>query len=258
MTDFGRWVYTLILLGSLVAASLLVRQRQSKLLLSMPERWAIRLSAFLGAMLGAKLPFVMSSGWEAFYSGSAWFMDGKTILGGIFGGYLAVEFAKWIFQIRVKTGDSFALPIAIAVGVGRIGCFMAGCCFGNVTEVPWGIHFETASDPPEVLRHPTQLYEVAFHWIAAVVLLVAAKRRWVEGNQLKAYLIVYLAFRFFTEWLRPESVILLNLTSYQIASALLMTVLIVLWRWDRNLVSQQEPTLEPLHNDLHKPLTDEE
>ena len=120
----------------------------------------------------------------------------------------------------------------------------------------WGVHFDTASDPPEVLRHPTQLYEVAFHWIAAVFLLVAAKRRWVEGNQLKAYLIAYLAFRFFTEWLRPESAILLNLTSYQIASVLLMTVLIVLWRWDRKLVSRQEPTLEPLRNDLHKPLID--
>jgi phosphatidylglycerol:prolipoprotein diacylglycerol transferase len=41
---------------------------------------------------------------------------------------------------------------------GRIGCFMNGCCYGGVCEVPWGVHFPHVGDAPGVLRHPAQLY----------------------------------------------------------------------------------------------------
>ena len=150
-------------------------------------------------------------------------------MGGIFGGYLAVELVKWTANIRTRTGDSFALPVAIAVAVGRVGCFLAGCCFGCETNLPWGIAFPTAHDPPGVLRHPTQLYEVAFHGLAAVALVWIAHKKWFVHHQLKLYLILYLIYRFFSEWLRPESSVLLNLTSYQIASVILTAVLVTLW-----------------------------
>jgi phosphatidylglycerol---prolipoprotein diacylglyceryl transferase len=233
-----RWIYAVVLLLAVVIAWLIVQRNQKRLPLSSAERWLIGGAAFIGSMVGAKVPFLLEQGWDGIYRGSVWFSDGKTILGGIFGGYLAVEAVKWIARIKTRTGDSFALPIAIAVAIGRVGCFLAGCCYGCETRMPWGVAFPSAQDPAGVMRHPTQLYEVTFHGIAALSLVVFAQRRWFVQHQLKLYLIAYLVYRFFSEWIRPESAILLNLTVYQIASVVLTAVLVVFWvvddRYDSN------------------------
>ncbi len=216
----------------------LLHSRQKRLNLTRPQRILIGAAAFVGAMIGAKVPFLGDRGLDAIYDGTVWFADGKTILGGITGGYVAVELAKWIANIKSRTGDTFALPVAVAVAIGRIGCFVAGCCFGKTTTVPWGVEFPLAQDAPGVLRHPTQLYEVVFHILAAFALLAMDRRRLLEGNQLKAYLIAYLIYRFLSEWLRPESPILLDLTVYQLASVILIGILTVLWVRDSQLLQQ--------------------
>ncbi len=239
---YWRMAYACVLLVSMIAASRLLHRTQNRLDLTRPQRWLIGGSAFAGAMIGAKVPFLGERGWEAFYSGTVWFADGKTILGGIVGGYVAVELAKWIAKIKTRTGDSFALPVAVAVAIGRVGCFVAGCCYGTETTLPWGFTFPLAGDEVGVLRHPTQLYEVAFHGFAAIALLMMDRRRWFVGNQLKVYLIAYFGYRFLSEWLRPESSVLLNLTYYQLASAVLIAILSLLWIRDSQSIQPQTNT----------------
>lgn len=229
MTVWWRTVYACVLVISIAIAMRLIHSNQKRLDLTRVQRLLIGGAAFVGAMIGSKVPFLGDRGWAAFYDGTVWFADGKTILGGIVGGYAAVEFAKWIAKIRTRTGDTFALPVAIAVAIGRVGCFIAGCCFGGVTTVPWGVSFPMANDAPGIVRHPTQLYEVAFHFSAALALLVLARKNWLIGNQLKAYLIAYMVYRFLSEWLRPETPILLDLTIYQFVSVAIAAVLIILW-----------------------------
>ncbi|MFO0923633.1 MAG: prolipoprotein diacylglyceryl transferase family protein [Pirellulales bacterium] len=223
-----RVAYAAIMIGAVLAASWLVRKQQSKLPLTPSQRLALGLSAFIGCMLGAKAPFLLQLGWEGLWRGTVWFADGKTILGGIVGGYLAVEITKPIVGIRFSTGDSFALPAAVAIMMGRLGCFVAGCCFGTPTDLPWGIEFPLAGDDIPVPRHPTQLYEVIFHALAAIVLYATMDSKRFAGNKLKIYLIIYFAFRFFTEFLRPEPAILLGLTGYQWTSLALILILLIL------------------------------
>ena len=229
MTVGWRVAYACLLVVSIAVALRLMQHRQRRLDLTRSQRILIGGAAFAGSMIGAKVPFLGDRGWGAFYDGTVWFADGKTILGGIVGGYIAVELAKWIAKIRTRTGDTFALPVAVAVAIGRIGCFVAGCCYGRVTTVPWGVAFPLAQDASGIVRHPTQVYEVMFHFVAALTLLVMDRKRWLVGNQLKAYLIAYMIYRFLSEWLRPESPIFLNLTIYQLVSVVIIAILIMLW-----------------------------
>jgi phosphatidylglycerol---prolipoprotein diacylglyceryl transferase len=229
----SRLLYAIVMLLAIIAAIMLVQLKQQRLALNDKQRVTIGLSAFLGAMLGAKLPFLLDRDWSGVVSPTLWLSDGKTILGGIFGGYLAVEIAKRIWRIQVRTGDSFALPIAVSVAIGRVGCFVAGCCFGCITELPWGMRFEVANDSEGISRHPTQLYECLFHVLCASCIVVAENYKWMEGSRLKVYLLCYLTYRFVTEWLRPEPITSLGLTTYQVACVVLGACLIGLWLSER-------------------------
>ena len=227
-----RLSYALIMLAAVVCLSLLLRRSQAKLSLDAWQKLGIGIGGFCGAMIGAKLPFVLSD-WDGLRSGTAWFADGKTIMFGIVGGYFGVEVAKWALEIRVKTGDTFAVPVAIAVAIGRIACFIGGCCYGTETTLPWGICFPRA--PDALPRHPTQIYEATFHLTAAVFLFALTRRGMFRGQLIKLYFLTYLAFRFVTEWIRPEVEILLGLTGYQLAAVALFPLFVWLWMRDRKL-----------------------
>jgi phosphatidylglycerol---prolipoprotein diacylglyceryl transferase len=215
----------------------LSRRTQVVLPLSTGQRLGVGLGAFCGAMIGAKLPFVLAD-WQGFLSGAAWFADGKTILCGLVGGYVGVELAKWALDVRVKTGDSFAVPVAAAVGVGRTACFVGGCCFGTPTRLPWGVVFRNVDS---LARHPTQLYEAAFHLAAAAVLWCLQQQGLFRGQLIKLYILAYLAYRFASEFIRPEVRLWGGLTGYQWACLALAPVFVSLWRRDaKQLLAAQQ------------------
>jgi phosphatidylglycerol:prolipoprotein diacylglycerol transferase len=191
------------------------------------KRVALGLAAFIGGVLGAKLPFALGAP-QGIYTPEAWLTDGKTVVAGLIGGYLAVEYAKWTLGIHVKTGDTWALPLACAMAVGRWGCFLNGCCHGTPTELPWGVTFDLNGAP--TVCHPTQIYESLFHlWMAGILLLMLRARVWT-GHHLQFYLIAYGLFRFATEFIRPEPIWALGLTFYQWASLVLVLGLAAQWR----------------------------
>jgi phosphatidylglycerol:prolipoprotein diacylglycerol transferase len=204
------------------------RRTQGALRLEPRQRLGIALGAFCGAMIGAKLPFVLAD-WDAFLSGAAWFSDGKTILCGLVGGYLGVEVAKWALDVRAKTGDSFAVPVSAAIGIGRLACFVGGCCYGTPTDLPWGVVFRNVDSQP---RHPTQLYEAAFHLSAAAALWQLQKRGLLRGQLIKLYILAYLAYRFATEFIRPETRLWGGLTGYQWTCVVLAPAFAALWARD--------------------------
>ncbi len=192
------------------------------------KRLVLTLAGFVGGTLGAKLPFTWSDS-------SVWLADGKTITTGLIGAYLAVEFAKLALGVRVKTGDAYALPLALALAVGRWGCYFNGCCAGVATSLPWGVDFGDG-----VRRHPTQIYESLFHLTMALVLLEILRRDAWPFQRLKVYLIAYGIYRFLTEFVRPEPVWWLGLTYYQWVALLLIGGMTIQWFADRRLA------LEPI------------
>lgn len=240
------WIYPLIMLAAIGTGALLLRRSQSELRLSKHDKWAIGIGAFCGAMLGAKLPFALSD-WDALRSGTAWFSNGKTILCGMVGAYFAVELTKWIYGIRIKTGDTFAVPAAMAVAIGRLSCFAAGCCYGTPTELPWGIRFQLA-DGGAVPRHPTQLYESAFHLMVGLLMLWLQRRGIWRGQLMKFYILAYLVYRFATEFIRPEPELWRGLTAYQWFTLAVAPVFALLWWLDakRDTVVSQTARTEAM------------
>lgn len=219
-------LYPMIMLASVLTAVAIGWRRDGALGLSRHERTVIRIGAFCGAMIGAKLPFALSD-LPGLLSGRVWLENGKTIVFGLVGGYLGVEITKAWLGVRVKTGDSFAVPVAAAVGVGRMSCFVAGCCHGTATRLPWGVDFGDG-----VRRHPTQVYEMIFHSLAAVALAFCERRGWFIGQRFKLYLISYLIYRFLSETIRPEPIMAGGLTGYQWACLGLIPPFLGLWWGD--------------------------
>jgi phosphatidylglycerol:prolipoprotein diacylglycerol transferase len=182
-------------------------------------------------MVFAKLPYLFLD-WGRFVSGQAWFDNGKTITLGLMGGYFGVEGMKWAMRIPYKTGDGFAVPVAVSIAIGRFSCFAAGCCYGIPTDLPWGMRFHDS-----LLRHPTQLYEVMFHLTMAAGMWHMLQYRMLTGNLIKFYFVSYYCYRFLTEFIRPEPRILFGLTFYQYASLVGIALFGTLWYLDQKKMS---------------------
>ncbi len=194
--------------------------------LSRSESVIVGIAAVCGGAIGAKLPFLFED-LAALRSFAFWTSDGRTVTWALACGYLAVELTKLALGVQHKTGDGFAAPVAAAVAVGRLGCFQGGCCYGIETSLPWGVDFGDG-----LPRHPSQLYEVGFHAVAAVV-LVAMGRAGVQKTQhFKLYLAAYAVFRFVTEPLRPEPAWLLGLTFYQVTVMGIFAAMVAHYAWD--------------------------
>jgi phosphatidylglycerol:prolipoprotein diacylglycerol transferase len=228
-------LYPLLMMAGLWTGLWLKGRQPPDPRLSPYQRLWIGLLAFSGAMLTAKLPFFILD--QAGEGDGSVFLTGKTILFGLIGGYFGVELAKWRLGIKVKTGDSFAVPVAGAIGVGRLSCFAGNCCYGTPTSLPWGVIFPRVDLLP---RHPTQLYEFIFHITAAVLLNILRTKGLFRNQLIKLYFISYCLYRFLTEWIRPEARLLGGLTAYQWTCIAMIALFSWLWYRDsRNGVSSQ-------------------
>lgn len=141
---------------------------------------------------------------------------------------LAILVAIWFLRAKklpvLKTADLIVPYVALGQAIGRIGCFLNGCCYGKPTSLKLGISFH----PAQVPVHPTQLYEAAAMFFIYLILRV---RKVANGSTLFLYLILYSLFRFLNEFLRGDNPqVLLGLTFSQVISIVILAVTIILWR----------------------------
>ncbi len=171
--------------------------------------------AFIPSMVGAKLLFFIVE-LKTFLAHPEMFVTflrgGSVFLGGVLGALIGVFFGTRRFRWNyIKALDTMIPPICLAHALGRVGCFLGGCCYGRETDSIFGVIYPEGSPAPAGVKLlPTQLFETCFLliWCAVTMVILLRKKQdsYVSkpGHTLSAYLIGYGAWRFFLEFFRND------------------------------------------------------
>ncbi|MFK7908823.1 MAG: prolipoprotein diacylglyceryl transferase [Chitinophagales bacterium] len=190
-------------------------RKQSKDVISSNNRLSIIVGAIFGALLGSRLMGFLENPFITFSAENLLqLLNTKTIMGGLFGGLIGVETAKWVIGEKESSGDLFTLPIVLGIFIGRIGCFLSGIkefTYGKPTSFFMGMDLGDG-----INRHPTSLYELIYLVLLFFVLKkVSELDRLEKGHLFQLFMLSYFGFRFLIEFLKPNIFFVLGLSSIQ-------------------------------------------
>ncbi len=248
--------YGLLMLGGFIAGFLMIAPRMKHI--GVPERWIIDLFiiAVLAGLAGARARYVYerpqlflndAAGhpmpWSTALASMADFDSGGMVWygGALLATVLCVAYGWWRRLPILACTDIIVPGLLLGLGVGRIGCFLNGCCFGHPTTMPWGV---TCAAFPSQHVHPTQLYETVVCGLLAIMLFVGWRWRRFDGQITLIGVLGYSAWRFTNEALRGDTLAthwwgLLPMstsqaTSIDLALAALVVAAVVWWRRRRD------------------------
>lgn len=195
----------------------------------------IAIFSVIAGFLGAKLLFVLVE-FDHFLEDPMQVLgsEGFVVYGGIIAGVLAAVLYCRIKKLSfLEYFDLLAPSVSIAQGFGRIGCFLAGCCYGRETHAFWGVTFPEGSFAPAgVPLIPTQLLSSAGDFAITGILLLYSKHSKQKGNTGALYLLLYGIGRFLVEFLRSDdrgTVGILS-TSQFISIGIVLLAILMFWR----------------------------
>ena len=203
--------YGLMIAIGVLAAYYTVEYRAKQREMEWEKVFPLAIWAVLGGFLGSKLLYMLTRlpdliADPSLIAGSL--KNGFVVYGGILGGI----FSAWIFCRRsrmdfLKMFDLVMPSVALAQGFGRIGCFLAGCCYGMEVsgDNPIAVVFrESAYAPNNVPLLPTQLISSALDFLNCGILLLLSKKLKTDGQVAGFYLIFYSIGRFILEFFRGD------------------------------------------------------
>jgi len=194
----------------------------------------------------------------------------KVVLGGLFLGTAAVALMMKIFRLPLTTLDAFAFVLPISMAVQRMGCFLAGCCYGKLTNLPIGVsyghgslaHFHQyqegmieASSLYALPIHPYQLYE-ALNGIMVVVILWKYRKKFQSAGSLLGLSIgLSVTFRLCLEFLRDENAHAMGaeliggmkLVQWLLIITALITIWFIVWNEKRKLIHKPSIDATPIY-----------
>ncbi|MBR3604167.1 MAG: prolipoprotein diacylglyceryl transferase [Elusimicrobiaceae bacterium] len=206
--------------------------------------WNLIFIAFVGALAGSKILYILLS-WQEMGATTTErllyiiqnFRYGFVFLGGAITAMISLYYYMKKKNLPIlKTADFFVVGLPLGHAIGRIGCFLAGCCFGKPTQMPWGVSFTHPHTlvPPQFQAtplHPTQLYEVVANLILFFILQHYYKKPHKNGGVLAAYIVGYCTIRFVIEFFRGDfrGGFWLGLSPSQLISATAVLLVICVW-----------------------------
>ena len=199
--------YGLMIGLGVMAALLLGDYRAKKFGLNGDHIYGMTFSAVILGFLAARVLFIITE-WENFLQNPMQYLTGAgfVVYGGIIGGALTIYGFCKIKKIDMLSYLDLMIPsVALAQALGRVGCFLAGCCYGRETQSPLGVVFTNSDFAPNGVKLlPTQLFMAGGDLVIMAVLLWYASKRPMRGRTSALYLILYSVGRFFIEFLRND------------------------------------------------------
>lgn len=190
-----------------MAALLLGDYRAKKFGLNGDHIYGMTFSAVILGFVAARILFIITE-WENFLADPMRYLSGAgfVVYGGIIGGALTIYGFCKIKKIDMLAYLDLMIPsVALAQSLGRVGCFLAGCCYGRETNSWCGVVFANSDFAPNGVKLlPTQLFMAGGDLIIMAVLLWYAKKRPMRGRTSMLYLILYSVGRFFIEFFRND------------------------------------------------------
>lgn len=217
----GSLAYALAMSGAILLGAFYWHRRSR----GQPALLVVYIGALVGAFAGAKVAYLLAEGWLDWARDDRWIRlaTGKSVLGGLLGGYAGVELAKKLVGHKSSTGDAFALVLPFGLALGRVGCWFHGCCLGKSGYA--GV-FAVRGD-----RWPAPLVEGVFQLVMLVVIGVLHRRGMLRDRLIFVFFIAYGLFRFAHEFMRDTPPIAWGLSGYQFIALLLAAVGAWMLRW---------------------------
>lgn len=202
-----RWYGTMYLIGFLAALFIANKAAdKSQGVWTREQVSDLLFYGFLGVILGGRVGYVLFYQFDYFLANPLYLLEiwqgGMSFHGGLLGVILAIYiFARKTHKSFLAVGDFVAPLVPIGLGMGRLGNFINAELWGRQTDVPWAMVFPT--DPLQVPRHPSQLYEFFLEGVVLFALLffIARKPRSL-GLASGVFLIGYGVFRSIVEFYR--------------------------------------------------------
>lgn len=225
---FQIYSYGLMLALAFLTATSLAARRASSVELKSSDIMDMCLWFMVSGLVGARVLFILLN--LDYYrenpieSLMPW-RGGLVWYGGLITAFvMAVIFLRIKKVPFLKTAGLMAPYLALGQAIGRIGCFLNGCCYGKTTSLPVGVVFETT----KVAVHPTQLYESA---AMLVLFLVLVRRPAGQAKTFFLYLMMYSVIRFFIEFLRGDNPsVLFGLTISHVISIVIFIMVSAAWK----------------------------
>lgn len=202
--------YGVMIAIGVLAAYLITMYRAERLNINSSPIDMMAVLIFLGGISGAKVLYWLTQIKNIIRDPKILLniTDGFVVYGGIIGGILIVYLYCRKKQLEFLEYFDLIIPsVALAQGFGRIGCFMAGCCYGMETTSTFGVVFPSSSLAPGGVRLiPTQLISSGLDFLLFGILIFYEKRKKADGQVAALYLILYSAGRFILEFFRGDLV----------------------------------------------------
>jgi len=179
--------------------------------------WAMGVYATLAGLFASKVWLWISAyRYYAAHPGEIFRMVASPTTGTFYGGLVGAFLMIWLYTRSLnmpflRVTDSCAAGLALGHGIGRLGCFAAGCCYGKPTSLPWGVTFTSevaariSQTPLHTPLHPTQLYEAAAEFLNFILLAWLGRRSGFVGQRTGAYFVLYGVERGTIEFFRGDS-----------------------------------------------------
>ncbi|MBR4981108.1 MAG: prolipoprotein diacylglyceryl transferase [Lachnospiraceae bacterium] len=199
--------YGLMIGLGVMAALLLGDYRSKKFGLNGDHIYGMTFSAVILGFVAARILFIITE-WKDFLQNPMQYLAGAgfVVYGGIIGGALTIYGFCKIKKIDMLAYLDLMIPsVALAQAFGRVGCFLAGCCYGRETDSLLGVVFTNSDFAPNGVKLlPTQLFMAGGDLVIMAVLLWYAAKRPMRGRTSALYLMLYSIGRFIIEFFRND------------------------------------------------------